>query len=226
MMEIHEKFIEIIARSVAPVVLEFGACEGEDTMRMTEHLISTGKPFIYHAFEPNDSLNDDFYNRNRRYVYEKLIQHFNIAIGDLDGEIDFHISSGKKMHHGHVVDSYHGSSSIKKPVNVLRDYPEMSFVTKRVPIVKLDTHYANSELSARMIDFIWADVQAAEKDMIRGGIKTFTNRVRYLYTEYCDGNLYDDKTNINDILKLLPNYEVVKDFGGDVLLVNRKLVKL
>lgn len=222
-MEIFEKFKHVISKSDNPIVLEFGTCEGDQTKIMIEHLKLLNRKFIYHAFEPNKNLKTDFYNRNGDYIKDGLLDFYEYAIGNIDGECDFHVSSGKKYEDGKFITSYHGSSSIKQPQIILREYPDIKFELSKTNVIKLDTHYNNSILKGKKIDFIWADVQGAEKDMIRGGMETFTNHVKYLYTEYIDGYSYSDKINISEILELLPYYEVVKDYGGDVLLKNTKL---
>ncbi len=221
-MDIFSRFKNIVSESSHPVVLEFGTCEGDQTNQMVSHLRAFKKPFIYHAFEPQIGLNPDFFARNKKHIDAGSLKFYNYAIGNMDGECDFWISSGSEIKDGKQVNSYHGSSSIKEPKIVLREYPQMKFDSSKTPVIKLDTHYKNSELNGKTIDFIWADVQGAEKDMIKGGIDTFTNHVKYLYTEYIDGYSYADKINIPEILNLLPGFEVVQDYGGDVLLRNTK----
>jgi hypothetical protein len=74
----------------------------------------------------------------------------------------------------------------------------------------------------RIIDFIWADIQGAEINLIKGGKNTFKN-VKYFYTEYSNGNLYKGDKGLKGILKLLPNFEIECDYQGDVLLKNKYL---
>ena len=70
------------------------------------------------------------------------------------------------------------------------------------------------------IDFIWADVQGAEGDMIRGGQRALA-KTRFLYTEYCNRELYEGQLSLRQMLGLLPEFEVVRRFPNDVLLENR-----
>ena len=70
-----------------------------------------------------------------------------------------------------------------------------------------------------MIDFIWADVQGAEADIIAGGKEALRN-TRYLYTEYSNTELYEGQVNLNQLLKLLPDFRVVRRYEYDVLLKN------
>ena len=76
----------------------------------------------------------------------------------------------------------------------------------------------------KLIDFIWADVQGAEENLILGGLKTLNTKVRYLYTEYSNKEYYEGQLKLENLLKLIgDNWEVIKDFGYDVLLKNKTL---
>ena len=48
-------------------------------------------------------------------------------------------------------------------------------------------------------------------------------RVKYLYTEYCDAELYDGEVGRDALCAMLPGFEMVEDYGGDVLLKNKSL---
>jgi hypothetical protein len=41
--------------------------------------------------------------------------------------------------------------------------------------------------------------------------------------EYCESELYEGEINLNKILELMPNFEVVEDYNGDVLLKNKNI---
>ena len=72
------------------------------------------------------------------------------------------------------------------------------------------------------IDFIWADIQGAEGEMVRGGMQAL-ERTRYLYTEYSDDELYENQASMREILELLPDFRVLELWPDDVLLENRRL---
>jgi hypothetical protein len=63
--------------------------------------------------------------------------------------------------------------------------------------------------------------------MIKGGINTFRNKVRYLYTEYAkneSNSYYEGTPYLSDILSLLgENWVLLADFGSDVLLKNNSI---
>ena len=86
--------------------------------------------------------------------------------------------------------------------------------------VALDTYRARAGLD--LVDFVWADIQGAEADMIRGGRATLA-RTRYLFTEYADEELYEGQATLSEILALLPGWRLVELWEEDVLLENGAL---
>jgi FkbM family methyltransferase len=184
------------------VFLELGAHRGDDT----SWLAQIPDVFI-HAFEPDP--------RNHQLPRENVVLHRE-AIADRDGP-------------GHLILSREGwgqewthSSSIKPPKNHLHYYPVTFGEAVDVQLMALDTFYERQELG--VIDFIWADIQGAEGEMVRGGRRALAN-TRYLYTEYSDDELYEDQATLQEILALLPGFRVVELWPEDVLLENRRLAR-
>jgi len=71
-------------------------------------------------------------------------------------------------------------------------------------------------------DFIWADMQGAEVDLVRGGRRTL-DRTRFLYTEYNNEEMYEGQVDLTTLLGMLPDFTIVRQYNGDVLLRNRRL---
>ena len=69
------------------------------------------------------------------------------------------------------------------------------------------------------IDFIWADVQGAEEDLILGGRQTL-KRTRFFYTEYYDNECYAGQINLDKIYDLVNQFLILKKYKNDVLLEN------
>jgi len=84
---------------------------------------------------------------------------------------------------------------------------------------KLDTWCR--EESVKQIDLIWADVQGAEENLIRGGREAL-RRTLYLFTEYSNRELYEGQIGLRKIRDLLPDFDVVYRFEADVLLKNKR----
>ena len=72
------------------------------------------------------------------------------------------------------------------------------------------------------VDFIWADVQGAEVDLVEGGQRTLAN-TRLLYTEINDIEMYEGQITLEGLLARLPGWSVVKRYPNDVLLRNDRL---
>lgn len=220
-MDILERFKEIISISEKPFVLEFGACDGYHSRIMIDMLNATGKKYTYHLFEPNKDLlhliTDKLPEINTKQVY--LI---NQAIGAENGNFPFYKSGGEEVENGKVLARYFGSSSIRKPKLVIEAWTQMTFEELTADITTLDSHIILAEEQGRIIDFIWADIQGAEVDLINGGKETFKN-VRYLYTEYANAEFYEGEISREQILELLPDFEMIEDYGGDILLKNKNL---
>ena len=67
---------------------------------------------------------------------------------------------------------------------------------------------------------LWADLQGAEPDMIRGGQKILA-RTRFLYAEVPEREEYDGQLPLDQIMHLLPSWTVEMRWPGDVLLRNQ-----
>jgi|WetSurSiteA1Bulk_404760.scaffolds.fasta_scaffold01703_8 2-O-methyltransferase len=199
-----------------PILFEIGSAEGLDTEDFIRTFIDLD--FKLYCFEPYERNVMEFRNTIKDY----RVKLYPVAVGDTDGEVDFHVSLDKNIY----------SSSLKEPGDALFKtwsylFPNrFSFGKIRVKSIKLDTFVKENRIG--IIDFIWLDCQGAEDLVIKGGRETFTNRVRYLYTEYSNQEIYVGEPSLNQILNMLPNYSVIKNFsnksgdvlGGDVLLRN------
>jgi len=215
-MDILQKFREIISQSEKPIVFEFGMCDGYHSNILLNILSENGKPFIYHGCEPVKQLHDGIILNYRNGKAQK----HNFALGSEDKIVDFYKSGGERIENGVVMDRYYGSSSIRKPKLVTEAWKSMTFEKESVTSITFDNFKSIVGLKDEVIDFIWADIQGAEVDMIQGGSESF-KKVRYLYTEYNNSELYEGEIGLDGICNMLPDFEVIYDFKGDVLLKNK-----
>ena len=218
-MDILERLKGMIDASERFTMLEFGACDGYHTNQFLQMLKASGKPFTLHSFEPERSNYKTCSIATREHASSFTL--WNMAVGASEGMQPFYVSGGAKMVDGRPVEHYYGSSSIRAPKMVTTEWPEMTFSETTTQVTTLDA-FAAAHLGDGVIDFIWADIQGAEVDLIRGGAKAM-ERVKYLYTEYCDAELYDGEVGRDALCAMLPGFEMVEDYGGDVLLKNRVL---
>lgn len=211
-----KQIIKDLLKKENPIILEIGTDDGKDSMDFLE----TFKKIQLYCFEPNPESIEVFKNRIQQDERCKL---FKYAISDKDGETVFWISKHST-----------GQSSIKKPTAIKyarrRDglraacYKKSMVKTKR-----LDTW--TEENNIEHIDFIWADVEGAERELIQGGLETLNTKTKYLYIEYINERFYAKQPNLDEILGLLPNFELIgiydkKNFadGGNALLKNTKII--
>jgi 2-O-methyltransferase len=212
MSKITFKYIKKLLRKSDPVVLEIGANVGRDSKRFMEIFPN----ITLFCFEPDPRCIRKFKKRIDDYSRCCLTE---MAIADVEGELDFHLSSGSRPGHK---STHINSSSLLSPKEHINKFPWCKFEeTIKVPSITLDGWYSRSGL--RKIDFIWADVQGAEEKMISGGLNTLSN-TGYLYTEFSNDKLYEEQVNLSDILHLLPNFKVKRVYGTtNVLLKNTNI---
>ncbi len=204
--EISKKEIKFLLKKENPIVLEIGSHNGSDSK---EFLDEFNKIRLY-CFEPDPRSIKKFKKR----INDKKCSLNEIALSNRKGYLEFYLSEN-------VRDSEKGSdsSSLKKPKEHLEKFPWIKFEKKiKVPTDTLDNWVKKNKI--KRIDFIWADVQGAEKELILGGKETLNKKTKYIYTEFYEKELYEGQIGLKEILKMLPSFRVVKIYGNNVLLKN------
>jgi FkbM family methyltransferase len=211
------KYLETIGQQCGDnsVVLEIGAHIGQDTERIYNNFPDTVKLF---TFEP-DPRNIEVLKLNDFYK-EKKIPIIEKAIGDKDGTTSFHLSGGLTQK-GKL---FTAGSSLHPPTKILEELRKWRKVAAviEINICTLDTFF--NEYSLDHIDFIWADVQGAEADLIRGGERALKN-TKYLFTEYGKNEHFEGQKTLEELCKMLPYWKIIEVFPDDVLLKNTKYNK-
>lgn len=195
-----------------PLVLDIGCYNGKDSAELSDVLQCN-----VHCFEPDPLSQDMFRSEHDRNFHLKL---YPFALCNEDGEIDFYQSNHPQ------------SNSIHEPREHLNIFPAVKFdeVTK-VKCMKLDTwwtEYLRTHNHEReVIDFIWADVNGAERDLILGGQQALSV-TRYLYIEVSKKELYKGQQHYNFLNDLLPNFKMMTMYNwgenfGNILLKNTEL---
>ena len=187
-----------------PVIFEIGCADGIDTIEMLREFRSPAACF--YCFEPDPRNLESFKTR----VSDPRVTLCEAAVSDRTGTRQFFQSSTIY------------SSSVKEPnlAEIQDVWAEIEFLPAIVvESVTLDDFVAHEALSR--IDFLWADVQGAEDLVIKGGQKTFAQKVKWFYTEYSNREYYSASPDLATIMELLgPRWELVRDFGADALLLN------
>lgn len=207
---ITKEFIHRLVSRPDPTILEIGCNDGTDTLWFLEVFDS---PKIF-CFEPDPRAASRF----RHQIGERPeISFYEYAIASKNGKKTFYMSGGAENEE--MPEGWDRSGSIRKPKNVTRVHPWLTFEKNIIIQTKtLDTWC--TEQGIDQIDFIWMDVQGAEIDVIRGGRNTLRN-TRFLYTEYNNKKLYEGQLSLKKLLKELPEFETVIRYEDDILLKNK-----
>ncbi len=195
-----------------PTMLEIGSHDGSKDGSHTLLFLEAMPGIQLYCFEPDsrpiarfkETIGDD-----------PRVRLCEAAVAGIDGEGPFHASTGKA---GHMAD-WDFSGSIHKPTGHLEKSPEIRFKPPvDVPYIRLDTWLDATLSSKTIIDFIWADTQAAEGDMITGGQETL-RRTRYLYTEFYNRPMYEGQLKLTEVHWILPGgtdtWELIGIYGGE-----------
>lgn len=205
----YERIRDHIAATTHPVIFELGMCDGYHTNMLLSWCRSAP---CFHGFEPDP--------RNVMKIHAVgLPNRMNFhpdAVGHVTGKIPFHLSTCEP--NGAV-----GQSSISEFTPVLtQSWPWLKHMSDvEVQCWRLDDFCAQHGIDH--IDFIWMDVQGAER-LVFDGAPNMLPKTRLIWTEYDSGTLYKDSSSIDDILARFPGWTVVADVGGDVLLRNPNVV--
>ena len=193
-----------------PVIIEVGANCGQTTIEMLKVMPRA----TIHAFEPDPRAIAKF----RAALTHPNVHLYECAIGSINGTVDFHQSSGGE----HLPDYTQGwdqSGSIRRPKSHINVWPWVRFEHQlAVPIMTLDAWSEVHKITKA--DFIWADVQGAESDLVEGAAQ-FLRSSRYFYTEYSNDEWYEGQITLAELLKKLPDFDLVRRYAMDALFRNK-----
>jgi len=206
----HEEVARLVGRP-DPTIVEIGCNDGSDTLAFLEAMPTAR---VY-CFEPDPRAILRFKQKLGSRVDRVTLSE--IAISDRNGTITFHMSGSGPV----PGEGFDQSGSIRIPKNHLLDHPWVTF-DKAITVKTRTLDDWCAEHAVANIDFLWMDVQGAEGDVIAGAIDSL-KRTRFLYTEYSNNELYEGQLPLRRLLALLPSFEVMRRYPGDVLLRNRSL---
>lgn len=190
-------------------IIEIGAHDGTHTNLLR---LLCREPPILLAIEPDP--------RNIRVMHDAGQSVLPVAISNETGDAEWFASGGitpnteSRLHTD--------SSSLKRPTRHLEVHPWCEFTEGgRVKTMTLDAATAHLDPSTD-IDLVWADVQGAQLEVIRGGGRTLA-RTRYLFIEVHPEPLYEGEPTLIDMIETLEKetnhfWSVVAQYPADVLL--------
>jgi 2-O-methyltransferase len=195
------------------VILEAGAHIGTDTLEMAK----LWQNATIHAFEPVPDL-FQFLSKNTQGVSN--IHIYPLALSDVTGELDIHISSGNS----------NGSSSILAPKQHLDVHPDVLFEEKmRVKTTTIDDWARQQQI--QKIDMLWLDLQGYELPVLTKSLSILRG-VKVIYTEVNLIENYENNATYSELKNWLHTQGFVvkrealawKD-GGNVLFIRENDAK-
>ena len=225
---LDKKFIKnLLNGKEDPVVVEVGSHYGEDTREFLDEF----EQIKIFCFEP-DPRNIQII---KKYLDTTRINFYECAVSDQDKEgVDFYMATKAppkdvpKKYQWISREDYHnlnlnrsGASSLKSGHQALDEG-----LKTKVRTIKLDTWASDNDID--FVDFIWIDVQGAEKEVLKGATEVLKN-TKYLYMEYGEMG-YNDSMSLEQTIELLKSngFDIQKVFRqgdkGDILAVNSKLI--
>lgn len=191
-----------------PTVLDVGSNNGHSG----RSFYKTMPDAKLYAFEPDPRAIAKW----KQVMAGTSAQLFETAIGAHDGAVTFY-QSGGEVNERHK--DWDLSGSIRRPKEHLRLNPQITFDRAiEVPIKRLDTWSAEQRIAA--VDFIWADLQGAELEMIAGAGRLLKN-TRYVYLEYSEKELYEGQPTLQNLVDALPDHEIIRIWRDDVLFARK-----
>jgi FkbM family methyltransferase len=197
------------------VVVEAGCNNGSDSQDFLNHF---GAAFQLFCFECDPRAIEKF----KANIHDPRCELIEAAVAAVDGRTQFFMSGGQAP--GWPGSDWDMSGSIRQPTGHLKMSPWCTFNRKiEVETIKLDT-WLSRRPELGVIDFLWADVQGAEVDLINGG-REFLKRTRFFFTEFYQTPQYQGQINLEQIVAMLGrDWEALATYENyNVLLRNRSL---
>ena len=196
----------------SPCIVELGAHTGEDeewlrgASAMPDHV-------HYVMVEPDPRNCQCILERGPIHRTRRLIIG---AVADSSGFRQFHFSVNR-------ANGSRTSGSLRRPSGHLQHFPEIEF-----PMVGTVQTYTLDEIFERewltKIDLLWVDIQGAENLMIAGGPVALSH-TRYLFMEVEKVELYQGEGLRDDLVNLLPGWEVLQEWEFNILMRNPAFVE-
>lgn len=175
----------LFARSEPLVILDIGACEGEESVRYSRRF-PRARLFTFEPLPANQQLIRMNFERYGITAAELVP----VALSDRAGTATFHVSGGRPPDAPEDGNWNHGnkSSSLLPPADAAPMFGWLTFDQAiTVPTMTLDEFVAGRDLPR--IDFIHLDVQGAEHLVLAGAARCLP-RVKSIWLEVSDQELY------------------------------------
>jgi FkbM family methyltransferase len=174
-----------------PLILEIGCNDGQDTYEF----LGQFPDIEMHCFEPDSRAIAKF----RKRIYHGNCKLHQIALSDKAGTQILHMSGGTTK--GADRQDWDMSSSLLPPKEHLNIHKWCTFDRKAAVNTRTLDDWAEEFIPGRMIDFIWVDVQGAERLVFAGGQKTILENTQYIYSEFSVVEEYEGCWLVDEAVK-------------------------
>ena len=199
---------EVVGKQ-AKVIVEIGACDGDDTVRM---LNAFPDARIY-SIEPKPENILLWKEKMKTKGHRTILWEGAISdVNDVGGGVDLYCSN----------DKYMGASSIRQPTKLLIDRFKGLVFTHKLKVSSITLDGMCKVIKIKEIDLLWIDTQGAEGDVIKGGQETLKH-TKYLFIEYALVEHYKGQVLVKEMIDMLPNFELVGKFQENLFMRNKEL---
>lgn len=196
-----------------PVIVDTGAERGDGE---TIFFCELGNDIKVYAIEADIRTYNLLVKLEVKYPNLKT---YNFAVTNENKEVMLFQSGGKNPDEVLNVNWTSASSIMSRERMRNGDfYPWMTYEEVQVQGRTLDA-WAN-EVGILKIDFLWVDIEGASHLLIEGAVNILS-RTSYFYIEAFDWVRYEGEKLKKDIIKLLPNFNLLVDYGTDLLFKNK-----
>ena len=195
------------------IVFDIGGCEGEESLRYSR-IFPSSQVFVFEPLPNNQKL---IVENIEKYEVEnvKLIP---FAVSDVNGCLEFHVSSGHPEHESNKLDwDFGNKSSSLLPPEKLNNPSWLKFRKKiDVETITLNSFLLTNKMEE--VDFVHMDVQGAELKVLMGA-KGYINKIKAVWLEVADIELYKGQPLRVDIENFMTKngfYLVKSEMEGQV----------
>lgn len=223
---IKEDLLKLFSSSQKLIILDVGACEGEESIRYSKIFPNSS---IF-CFEPLPKNQKRIVQNLEKYNV-KNVQLIEGALSDEEGMLDFYVSSGHpdKENMENDWDFGNKSSSLLPPDKHLDITPWVKFdEVIKVPAQTLSIFLLQKKIQE--VDFMHMDVQGAELKVLKGAGK-FIEKIKAIWLEVSDVTLYKGQPTrfmVEEFMKV-NNFYLVKSLEegsvGDQMYLNKRYFK-
>ena len=220
------QLIKELIKKNDPLIIEIGAHFGEDTLRLLEKFPNAE----IHCFEPDSrsySIFEKVVNNNRVKLYD-------FALSNKEGKAQlFRSFSDEKIE---IVPEKYDFISLEEYIHEKLDGSGASSLKTGFSDILSEQYYVNTQRfdtwctdnQIGEIDFVWIDVQGAERDVING-MGACIKYISYIWMEYGETEYIDAMTR-NESINLLEekNFKLLNDLSssetkGDLVFQNNNI---